>query len=281
MKAPSDFEYLQSLARDFEPDLYYAALLAPAEAQRDFVVLAAYIAETGRISTNVPEPSLAEIRVQWWREALAAAAVGNKSGNPILDQLAEVLTRRGISFDEASRPLDALSREIDGAPFQQDEDFVAFLDQGSGAVERMALKISAGEGALSADAQRAFTAASLANGAIRLARRLPELVRHGRGPFPPGSQGLREGMNETAVRGEVAAASRRLVEYALGQLQEARGGLSGLTGRERAAILPLALTAPYAAKLSSSSRDALQDCVEIAPLNRLLRLWWYARTGRL
>jgi phytoene/squalene synthetase len=280
MTDSENFDYLKRQAREFEPDYFYAALLAPRDAQHDLIVLAAYVAETACISTSVQEPALAEIRVQWWRDALADAVVGTRSGNPVLDALADVVSRRGVGLHDASLPLEAIDREIEGAPFQSDEDLRTFLDQGSGAVARMALKITAPGAAMGDEASFALTQASQAIGAIRLARRLAELIRHGRCPFPPGSGDLDDSMSETTVRQGVASAAQTLASFAIEQWAGARQGLYKASASQRAAVLPGTLTQAYAAQLRSPAHNALQDRVDIAPLNRLLRLWWFARTGR-
>ena len=60
-------------ARSGEPDRYLAALLAPPAARADLLALAAFASELARVPSLVTrEPTMGEIRLQWWRDALAA-----------------------------------------------------------------------------------------------------------------------------------------------------------------------------------------------------------------
>jgi len=79
-------------ARDGEPDRYLAALYAPEPARNIMIALAAFSADLTRIVATVREPLLAEIRLQWWRDALGSAQRGEATGHPIADRLAPHLT---------------------------------------------------------------------------------------------------------------------------------------------------------------------------------------------
>ena len=75
-------------ARRLEPDRYLAALYAPEPARTTLLALAAFQGEITRVPLTVREPLLAEIKLQWWRDALAQAARGQATGHPIVDRLA-------------------------------------------------------------------------------------------------------------------------------------------------------------------------------------------------
>jgi 15-cis-phytoene synthase len=81
-------DLLVEAARAGEPDRYLAALYAPEPARGRMIALAAFAADLARIAATVREPLLAEIRLQWWRDALTAALRGEATGHPIADRLA-------------------------------------------------------------------------------------------------------------------------------------------------------------------------------------------------
>ena len=60
-----------AIVRAADRDRYISALLAPADRRLDLMTLYAFDAELARIATTVSEPLLGEIRLQWWRDALA------------------------------------------------------------------------------------------------------------------------------------------------------------------------------------------------------------------
>ena len=65
----STFDVVRTSARAHAPDRFYAALFAQAEARADLIALAAFSGEIERISRQVSEAALGEIRVAWWRDA--------------------------------------------------------------------------------------------------------------------------------------------------------------------------------------------------------------------
>ena len=63
-----------ALVRDARPAALLRDLFAPAALRADLFALYGFAAEIARIPDQVSEPTLGEIRLQWWRDALQAAA---------------------------------------------------------------------------------------------------------------------------------------------------------------------------------------------------------------
>lgn len=76
--------------RQRDPDRAGAALLAPVAARRRLLTLAALNAELARVPFVSADPLLAEIRAQWWVEALERIAGGARGETPLLQAVAEV-----------------------------------------------------------------------------------------------------------------------------------------------------------------------------------------------
>src|SRR6185437_3313336 len=74
-----------------------AALFAPHELRDDLIAIAAFDGEIARIAPLVSDAALGEIRLSWWRDALLGSEAGRgRSGNPVLDQFADVLARHKL-----------------------------------------------------------------------------------------------------------------------------------------------------------------------------------------
>jgi len=84
---------------------YYSVLFAPAGKREDLLALYAFAAEAEKVADLVSEPALGEIRLTWWRDALATGLSGEASGAPIVDRLAKAL--KASELDE--RALAALT----------------------------------------------------------------------------------------------------------------------------------------------------------------------------
>ena len=82
---------LENIVRTSDPDRYIAALFAPAEKRAHLFALYALNHELGHIAEAVREPMMAEIRLQWWRDALAEARAGKPRGHDVLQGMAKAL----------------------------------------------------------------------------------------------------------------------------------------------------------------------------------------------
>ena len=67
---------LAALLRRYDRDRFQTALFAPAERREALLALYAFNYEIGRVRETVTEPMLGQIRLQWWREVVAAAFAG-------------------------------------------------------------------------------------------------------------------------------------------------------------------------------------------------------------
>lgn len=266
-------------ARTFSRDRYLSALLAPAAARDDLVTLAAYLGEVERIPLLTREPGIAEIRLQWWRDALAASVA---SGHPVADAVRELQHRRALDPELVGMTIEGVSRELyeDGVADAHDLD--AYVAETDGAGVRLALAIlgsgqdvKAGLLAESAGRALAFT---------RIALALQQQLAHGRLPLPASFLGS-EGDPRAAAPQEARVATRailsRLETEALRATEDARRLFATLDRRVSPAVLPLCLVRPYFKAIMAPKRDVLIDIADISPLGRVTRLWLAHWRGRL
>src|SRR5437868_8365840 len=73
---PEDASSLLGLVRRHDPDRYQTTLFAPAERREALLALYTFNYEIARVRETVTEPMLGQIRLQWWREVVAAAFAG-------------------------------------------------------------------------------------------------------------------------------------------------------------------------------------------------------------
>lgn len=257
-------------ARSFARDRYLSALLSPAAARDDLIVLAAYLGEIERIPLLADDPTIGEIRLQWWRDALMAPG---PSGNPVADGMRELGVRR--SFPEA-----LLIAPIEGASRQLYEDGVAdahaldhYADEAEGAALRMSLAIlGSPEGSANTLVEPAGRALAL----TRLGLALPQHLAHGRMPLPPAFLGDAHdprGASPDEARRATRALLTRLAADAASALDAFRSASAKMDRGLFAAFLPLSLVQPYFKAMLAPKRDVLREIADISPLSRVLRLW--------
>lgn len=272
-EAPVNVEVVRASARLNAPDRYYAALFAPASVRGDLIALAAFDGEIARIGKLVSDPALGEIRIAWWRDALAAQEQApGRTGNPALDQFAAVIKRRGIPSAALESYFDAHMSALYADPPADD---VALNDRFTaidGTPLRLALEMLYGP--LDADAADLANAAARASGLTRVALALPYDLAAGRSPLP---EARAPGAADADWRPQIAW----LAQEADAALHAVRRQLKGKTREFTTALLPLALIEPYFRALQDVRHEPRRDIVDIAPLARLWRIARAHWTGAL
>ncbi|MEQ1929826.1 MAG: squalene/phytoene synthase family protein [Parvularculaceae bacterium] len=157
------------LVRDGDEDRWLAAQYAPLKQRRRLIALYAAYLEVARVRSQVREPPLGEIRLQWWRDGLASIAAGKTAPpHPVLQLMADA----SVGAEEAealSVSIDAQARLLYREAFVSVSDFAMWIAAGEAQVATIACRLIAG--AHSVDAS-AVECAAAAFGMARLGRGL-------------------------------------------------------------------------------------------------------------
>jgi phytoene synthase len=266
---------VRRIARAGDPDRAMAVLFAPREARDDLFALCAFNVELARIAEQVSQPDLGAIRLQWWREAIERAGVGEATGQPVADALGDAMRRCSLSRERIAGLIDARLFDIGTKIMPDWPSLEACLRDTACALFALAAEIL---GARGATLDQAASAAGMAYGLTGLMRALPvhaaqghvflpadALVRHGTSPDRVLAGSSSEGL--LAVLGELRGKAREA-------LAEAWNHVAQLDASGQSAFLPLRLVDPYLAALEKKGRDPLR---EIADINPLYRFWRLAR----
>ncbi|QPM89900.1 squalene/phytoene synthase family protein [Pseudooceanicola algae] len=167
-----------------DPDRFRQAMAAPLAVRHALFPLYAFNIEVARAPWVTQEPMIAEMRLQWWRDALDEIAREGRDGTAIRRH--EVVTPLALSLPTHATPwldalIDARRWDIWKEPFADEAHFRAYLDATSGHLLRA--------GALMLGDPLEESLASDAGFAIGLANwfaAIPELEASGRQPLPDG-----------------------------------------------------------------------------------------------
>jgi phytoene synthase len=242
-------------ARAGEPDRYVAALLSPAAARPHLLSLAAFLGEVRRAVMLVREPTMGEIRLQWWRQALALDA-SMRTGNPVADGLREAAHACVLPAVLIDGILDARALELSGDA-GDDAGRDSYLWKVEGAAFLLAGLILGGS---QAELTPPAAAAGRAYGLARLLARPPRVPARA-------AAGMADPPRAIAAdyRADTIADARR-------HLAACRQQLGGLPRAVQAAFLPLALVGPYLRILERRTGDVLRAGVTVAPVSRVARI---------
>jgi phytoene synthase len=112
----SAHRYVLEEVRRTERDRFLGTLFAPEPQRRGLLGLLAFDHELARTRVVTREPTLARIRLQWWRGAVEeAAGDGRPRAQPVVEVLSEAVRRHDLSLRCLLGLIDAHEEEIDGA----------------------------------------------------------------------------------------------------------------------------------------------------------------------
>ncbi|WP_299813138.1 squalene/phytoene synthase family protein [uncultured Jannaschia sp.] len=188
-----------------DPPRFRAAMAAPVPLRRMLFPLYAFNLEVARAPLVTKEPMIAEMRLQWWRDALGEIAAGGQVRRH------EVVTPLALALDaEGARDLDDLIEarraDIEGLRPAEPDDVTRYLDRTAGTLLWTAARLA---GATDEDMARD---GGLAQGLANWLLAVPDLVARNREPLPPGDPDAR--MRELAQTGLDALARARSARVA-------------------------------------------------------------------
>lgn len=225
--APDDFE---RHVRRVDPDRWLAARLIEEPAARtEVLALYALDHELGRIAPAVSQPMLGEIRLQWWREAIARAGEGGAADHPVIAALKPALQAGRLRRDLLESLLSSHAIDLEPQPFADEAGLLAWMDARFGAAMGLAARLLDP----AADDGDAFVHAGRAWGWSSLLQAAPAWRAQGRDPWPARWEGV----------DEVAARVRVRVDAAL---KASRAGLKGLPTAAFPAVAYTTLARDYA-----------------------------------
>jgi phytoene synthase len=269
-------------ARAGEPDRYLAALLAPAPQREALLALAAFATELARIPRRaVREPFMGEVRLQWWRDALALPEA-ESAGHAVADGVRRAARRHGLPAALLGGMIDARGAELLAAPFDDDAALYDFLQRSEGTQFALACQVTGF--AVRPDIEAACAAAGRAYGLARLLLGLPSSLALGRVPLAQtqvAAAGLTVQDLLAGAAGDKADALVRVYTAQIrGGLAEAHRFARGLPLPARTAFLPLALVGSYVRLLERQGGEALRAAPEIVPLTRVWKVGMAHLLGR-
>lgn len=237
-----------------DPDRFMAAMAAPVRARAVLFPLYAFNVEVSRAPWVTQEAMIAEMRLQWWRDALAEIAAGGPvRRHEVVGPLASLLSP--AQAERLDRLVAVRRWDIYREPFDDAAHFRDYIEQSAGTLMAVAAEC------LGASDSAPAQAAGYASGVANWLRAVPALERLGRIPLPDGRP----------------EAVRALAREGLARLDRARG-------TERRARPALLAAFQARALLRRAARDpgrVAEGRLDPSPARRRLLLMAAAATGRV
>lgn len=243
-----------------DPDRFLATMAAPAGVRNRLWPLYAYNVEIARAPWASREPMIAEMRLQWWIDALEEIAEGKMPrAHEVVGPLAALIRAEGLEVAPLIAMAEARRWDIWSEPMDT-EGLSAHLDATAGNLMWSAAQVL-GAGPVTEPVVRDF---AFGAGLAAWFRAVPELIARGREPLPPGDP---DTLARLAAEGQarMAAARRRRALVPASAGPALRAGWRADAGLRAARAVPGAIATGLPAEPEFRRRG---------------RLLWLSLTGR-
>lgn len=284
---PSDsadvsLSYCGGEARRHDNDRFLTALFAPAQAQEALFALIAFNFEIARTREVASEPTLGLIRLQWWRDAVAACyGEGALPPHPAAEPLAAAVRDFGLSRTLFDSLIDAREADMEEDPPHTLADLERYAETTSAPLHCLMLEVlgvrDERTAQAAADAATAYALAGVLRATMVMARRgrvlLPSAVLETHGC-------RRRSILEGEPSDELAACVAEVGKRAQARLHAARRARGGVPKAARPAFLPAVLAGLSLRRLEKAGWAPFSGAALLPSPWRHVALAWAAATGR-
>jgi phytoene synthase len=246
-------------------DRYLAALYAPEDRRANLFALYAFNAEIAGIRDRVSQALPGEIRLQWWRDVIAAKDAGAGAGHPVAEALLEAIGGHNLPREAFQNYLDARLFDLYDDPMPTRGDLEGYCGETAAAIIQLS-SIVLDPAAASRSAELAGHA-GCAQAITGLLRLLPLHRRRGQCYVPKdvlAAAGTSPGEFLAGDGGPNAPrAVAAMIALAREHLAAFERGAGDLPQALRPAFLPLALTHAELMKMQGREKELLTVSVDI------------------
>ncbi len=267
------FHYCLDQLKRYDHDRYLAILLTPEVHRAPLAAFYAFDAEMIRIPTTVSEPMLADIRFQWWREALETMTPEGDPGHEIAAALADTLFDKGIAPADLVALVDLRSRDLAEEPFRTLDELVEYQRK----IALVHLEFTSQITGEAMDEETSSTAAThlSVSGLVNQLRRLPHDAASSQLCLPLDLMGQHDIDPHALFQGASSLGFNHALEEILRHAEDLMSVAGDLDLRSNAglvaAMLPTILRSLYIGKFRSPDFDLFRHSSDIPAFRRQLR----------
>lgn len=254
-------EACAEIVRRGDPDRFLATMAAPIAARVYLFPLYAFNVEIARAPWVTPEPMIAEMRLQWWRDALGELDQGKPPrAHEVMAPLADVIRTARLKTDLLDQMIEARRWDIHDEPFKGADAFEAYLDRTAANL----MWVSAQALGAAPEAEILVRACGRAAGLAAFFQAVPELRARGRIPLIDDSE----------------AAISALAYQGLQDIAQARQHRDTIAPAAAPALLSGWQTETILRRVARRPQLVLAGGLASSEFAKRGRLLWHSMTGR-
>lgn len=263
-----------ALVRRHDRDRFQTALFAPAGRRESLFALYAFNYEVARVRETVSEPVLGQIRLQWWRESIAAAFEGGPVRRHIVvEALTAAIRALALSRAHFDRLVDAREGDLDEAPLASLASLEDYAEATSARIVYLALESL---GVRDPTAEKAGFHIGVAYALAGLLRVMPFYARAGRLIIPAdiAERSELDVADYCALRSTSAlrVATAAIAAAACGHLASARARHRSIERRALPALLPAIVAERSLERLKQAAYDPFDPALAVPDAMQSWRL---------
>jgi len=272
---------LVDFLRSADRDRYAAALFAPVDRREALMALYAFNAELSRIRDHLREPMAAEIRLQWWAEAISGEGDTETAGHPVADRLKQVIAEHRLPRAALLGMIEARRFDLYNDPMPDQTHLEGYCGETAGALIQLASLVLDPEAAI--DHGSTAGHGGCAQGIAGLLSLLPR-HRARRQCYVPGDILAATGASvEDLMEPQPGTAALAAIEAMIAVGRQHLGifadAARALPASLRPAYLPLSYCGQWLDALERAGAELFQHSVEVGPLRRRFALLHRALRG--
>ena len=251
MSFDSDLLACAALVEKADPDRFSAVMASPLPARRVLFPLYAFNVEVSRAPWVTQETMIAEMRLQWWRDALEEIAQGKPvRRHEVTQPLAGFIDAQGAEI--LDRLVAARRWDIYKEPFEDSAHFDSYLDDTAAGLMWVAARALG----VAEEQEESVRSLGRATGLARFLRAVPALEEHQRVPLVDGRPEAISALATKALAGLDPLRLRRAIP-----------------APARPALTEAFLTHPLLSQAARAPQDVARGALAVHPLKRSLLLW--------
>lgn len=271
-------QYCEQLVRDADKDRFLATLFAAAPLRGALYSLYAFDHEIAQIRDRISTPLPGEVRLQWWRDVLAATVAGEAGANPVAEALLGTIARHELPMTMLLGLIDAHTFDLYDDPMATLVEFGGYAHATAAAVLSLAVHILNGGAAPEWDDTIRHAGSGMALTAALV--HLPLHVSRGQCYLPADILAARDVDLADLFAGRASAALTAaladLRAIARGHLDAVRSVAREIPPKLLPAFLPLALAPSSLRQMERADADPFRP----QPLPQWRRQWILWRATR-
>lgn len=274
--------FIADQVRRDDHDRYLCALFAPAAVREDLFALYAFNIEVAKVRESVTEQLIGRMKLQWWRDLIAAIYDGGTvpKGNPVVEALAQIIPRHKLARADFETLLETRERDVGDDEFADVADLESYADGTSARLTSLSLQIL---GATDEGSRAAGRHVGIAWSLTGLMRAVLFHARANRVPLPQDLLAEADltphAVQERRNAARLAVVIEQVAHTARAHLEKSRGYRGVVDRRALGALLPATLAEGYLAGLERRKYDVFdpRHALQRPAVGRLI---WNGLRGR-